>query len=295
MENRRVLDNWKEIAAYLDRTGKTCRNWEKENGLPVHRLDGSSRAHVFAYADEIDRWKEEMLREEKSAAEMARCQRRGSSADLKIREIVKFGLKRLFAPAAIGLLIIGAALAVYFINRGPHYDPKRITIANFEDQTGDKSHEVLGRIVADWITQGVSRAGIADVVDVPPGKSAPGTPEENERLRAAAREAGAGTLVSGAYFLQGKTLSFHARVSDMSNGKLIKALDAISGAAEEPIQTIDLMKQKVLGALAEMSDFRAWPVLDIPASRRLMRPTRNSQTARTPSPAKIGREPLNSS
>jgi tetratricopeptide (TPR) repeat protein len=145
-------------------------------------------------------------------------------------------------------------LIIFLKSRGPHYDPKRIIIANFEDQTVDKSHEVLGRIVADWITQGVSRAGIADVVDVPPGKSAPGTPEENERLRAAAREAGAGTLVSGAYFLQGKTLSFHARVSDMSNGKLIKALDPVSASVEEPIKAIEVLRQKVMGALAEISD-----------------------------------------
>ena len=246
MTDRRVLDNWKEIAAYLDRTGKTCRNWEKEYGLPVHRLDGSPRAHVFAYADEVDSWKQKMLHEESAAA----------------REItVKFSRTKLIVGAA-GVLVIAGALAVYFKSLGPHYDPKRIIIANFEDQTGDKSHEVLGRIVADWITQGVSRAGIADVVDVPPGKSAPGTPEENERLRAAAREAEAGTLVSGAYFLQGKSLSFHARVSDMSNGKLIKALDPVSASVEEPMKAIEFMRQKILGALAEMSDFRERPVLD---------------------------------
>ncbi len=62
MTGRRVLDNWKEIASYLGRTGKTCRNWEKEYGLPVHRLDKSARAHVFAYADELDRWKGEKLK-----------------------------------------------------------------------------------------------------------------------------------------------------------------------------------------------------------------------------------------
>ncbi len=248
MSDRRVLDNWKEIASYLGRTGKTCRNWEKEYGLPIHRLDGSSRAHVFAYADEVDRWKEEMLREESAAS----------------REItVKVSLKRLFVMAAAGLLVFAAALAVYFINRGPHYDPKTIIVALFENQTGDKSQEVLGRIVADWITQGVSRAGIAEVVDVPPGKSAPGTPQEAERIRAAAREAGAGTLVSGAYFLQGRILSLHARVSDMSDGKVIKALDPVSASVEEPIKAIEFLRQKVLGALAEMSDFRAWPVLDI--------------------------------
>jgi tetratricopeptide (TPR) repeat protein/TolB-like protein len=248
MEVRRVLDNWKEIAAYLGRTGKTCRNWEKEYGLPVHRLDGSPRAHVFAYADEIDRWKEKLLREEPAAS----------------REItVKFSLKKLFVAAAFGLLILAAALAVFFKSRGPHYDPKRIIVAVFENQTGDKTQDVLGRIASDWITQGLSRAGIAEVVEAAPGEAAPGTPKETERIRALAREAGAGTLVSGAYFLQGKTLSFHARVSDMSNGKLIKALDPIGGPVEEPMKSIEFLRQKVIGALAEISDFRLMPVMNI--------------------------------
>jgi tetratricopeptide (TPR) repeat protein len=247
MTERSVLDSWKEIAAYLGRTGKTCRNWEKEYGLPVHRLDGSPRAHVFAYADEIDRWKEHLLREESAAS----------------REItVKFTLKKLFIPAAIGLSFLVAGLGAFLLTSGPHYDPKRIIVATFENQTGDKSQDVLGRIAADWITQGVSKAGIAEVVDVPPGETAPGTPQEAERLYALAREAGAGTLVSGAYFLEGKALCFHARVSDMSNGKLIKSLDPGRAPLEEPMKAIEVLRQKVMGALAEKSDLRVWPLLD---------------------------------
>ncbi len=163
--------------------------------------------------------------------------------------------------AAIGLLALAGALAVFFKSRGPHYDPKRIIVATFENQTGDKSQEPVGRIASDWITQGLSRAGIAEVVDAPPGKTAPGTPLEVERIRALAREAGAGTLVSGAYFLQGRTLSLHARVSDMSNGKVIKALDPVSGPVEDPMKAIEFLRQKVVGALAGISDLRLWPPL----------------------------------
>jgi predicted esterase len=61
MEGRRVLEGWKAISAHLGRTEKTCRKWEHELGLPVHRLDESVKAHVFAYGDELDRWKEEKL------------------------------------------------------------------------------------------------------------------------------------------------------------------------------------------------------------------------------------------
>jgi tetratricopeptide (TPR) repeat protein len=61
--HRIVLDSWKAIAAHLRRDVRTCRRWEKELGLPVHRLDDSPKARVFAYADEIDRWMQEKTRE----------------------------------------------------------------------------------------------------------------------------------------------------------------------------------------------------------------------------------------
>jgi hypothetical protein len=51
-----ILTSWKEIAAYLDRDVRTCVRWEKRYSLPVHRLERDSKAKVFAYKDEIDRW-----------------------------------------------------------------------------------------------------------------------------------------------------------------------------------------------------------------------------------------------
>lgn len=58
-----MLESWKQIAAYLHRNIRTCQMWEKDLGLPVHRLDSSARARVFAYADEIDRWRHDRLDE----------------------------------------------------------------------------------------------------------------------------------------------------------------------------------------------------------------------------------------
>lgn len=56
MEERKVRDYWKEISAYLRRSEKTCQRWEEELGLPIHRLDGTPKARVFAYSDELDGW-----------------------------------------------------------------------------------------------------------------------------------------------------------------------------------------------------------------------------------------------
>lgn len=56
-----ILDSWKEISIYLERSEKTCRKWEKELGLPIHRLEDSPKARVFAYKEELDAWMEEKL------------------------------------------------------------------------------------------------------------------------------------------------------------------------------------------------------------------------------------------
>lgn len=51
------LDSWKEIAVYIGRDIRTAMRWEKERGLPVHRVPGSgARQPVFAYRTELDEW-----------------------------------------------------------------------------------------------------------------------------------------------------------------------------------------------------------------------------------------------
>jgi len=49
------LDSWKEIAAFFGRDERTVSRWEKDQGLPVHRLPGT-KGRVYAYADELTAW-----------------------------------------------------------------------------------------------------------------------------------------------------------------------------------------------------------------------------------------------
>ena len=54
--NRQRLDSWKEIAVFFGRDERTVNRWEKELGLPVHRLPGT-KGRVYAYADELLAWR----------------------------------------------------------------------------------------------------------------------------------------------------------------------------------------------------------------------------------------------
>ena len=53
---RRRLDSWKEIAAYLGRGIRTVQRWERDEGLPVHRLAHAERGSVFADPTELSAW-----------------------------------------------------------------------------------------------------------------------------------------------------------------------------------------------------------------------------------------------
>ena len=53
---QKILESWKQIAGYLERSERTVRRWEACEGLPVHRRGHEKQDTVFAYRHEIDVW-----------------------------------------------------------------------------------------------------------------------------------------------------------------------------------------------------------------------------------------------
>ena len=53
--DRKRLDSWKEIALFFGRDERTVNRWEKDLGLPIHRLPGT-KGRVYAFADELSAW-----------------------------------------------------------------------------------------------------------------------------------------------------------------------------------------------------------------------------------------------
>ncbi len=50
------LDGWKSISRFLGRNVRTAQLWERDRGLPVHRIPGGAGQTVFAYASELQSW-----------------------------------------------------------------------------------------------------------------------------------------------------------------------------------------------------------------------------------------------
>jgi hypothetical protein len=59
-----ALESWKQIAAYLNRSERTVRRWEAEEGLPVRRREHQRQDTVFAYSCEIDEWNRRRIRKQ---------------------------------------------------------------------------------------------------------------------------------------------------------------------------------------------------------------------------------------
>ena len=138
MEERRVLESWKAIAAYLGRTEKTCRKWEHELRLPIHRLDNSAKAHVFAYADELNRWKEEKLHAAKARESGRFFELSGLSQQAKFL---------LIAASALLFIVIIGFLVTQIAQRGPSsggaQTVKGVAILPFADLSPGKEYEYL--------------------------------------------------------------------------------------------------------------------------------------------------------
>ncbi len=170
---------------------------------------------------------------------------------------VTFRLRRLLIPAVVVLTAVAAIIFFLLRSRGLDVDPDRVVVAVFENMTGDESLDSIGSIAADWITQGISQTGMVEVVQGIAavisshviGTESSG-PQGAAPLRALAEETGAGTVISGSYYLVGETLQFQATVTDAVHGKLIQAIQPVSGPRESPMEVIGALQQQIMGALA---------------------------------------------
>jgi hypothetical protein len=105
-----LLSSWKEISGHLGCDVRTCIRWEKNLGMPVHRLEGTAKSRVFAYKNELEDWLK------------TRLDNNNVPADLKRR---KFSTIRPF-PFLIVLVALAAVFALFiYLPRHSEPPPKK--------------------------------------------------------------------------------------------------------------------------------------------------------------------------
>jgi serine/threonine protein kinase/tetratricopeptide (TPR) repeat protein len=178
---------------------------------------------------------------------------------LSSREItVKLNLKKIFLPAMIVVAVAAAIVAFLLLRKsGPSLNPKLILVSIFENQTGDKTLDPFGQVAAYEIAQGLSQTGIMEVVPTMSVlqssgviSAETGVPKSRDGLRALAEETGAGTVVSGAYYLIDHELQFHATITDVVHRKLVRSIEPLKGRLDDKMGLIAELRQRIMGALA---------------------------------------------
>jgi len=108
MDQGKVLQSWKEIATHLDRNARTCQLWERDLGLPVHRLPGAQKSRVFAYAGELDRWLEQRLHMDAGAGNGHAARR----AQARLPTLPPWNIALISGLAVVAVAAVGASTAL---------------------------------------------------------------------------------------------------------------------------------------------------------------------------------------
>ncbi len=105
----RRLDTWKEIATYFERDIRTVRRWEKDRGLPIHRIPGNGGGTVYAYEEELVVW----LRRDPKLPAID-----DQPAEIKTERRVRAANLISLWPIAAVMLIVGLALTLLLRDGG---------------------------------------------------------------------------------------------------------------------------------------------------------------------------------
>ncbi|UCF20945.1 MAG: hypothetical protein JSU87_05985 [Gemmatimonadota bacterium] len=173
----------------------------------------------------------------------------------------RFG--RTVVVLTLGVAAIAAAASILLARRGPALSEDRVVVAIFENRTGDASLDPLGLMAADWVTDGLARTGLLDVVPSPDAlissqalPTGGGAGAEDNRVHALAEATGAGTVVWGAVYREGDSIRLQAQIIDVARHRLLAALEPVTGSVEAPSGAIEVLRQRVMGALGSLFDPR---------------------------------------
>jgi TolB-like protein len=256
------LGSWKEIAAFFDCDERTLRRWEKQRGLPVHRVPGGSGGKVFAYTDELSAWlamprNGSASLSKSNAATEARPQ--GGAAQLAV--IDGSSPLELSSPAESSIqhhdraeqhrwrtaglvlagivLAVGLGLAVFY--RIPN--PDSVAVLPFNNGGGDAN--------ADYLSDGITESLIDNLTHVPQLKvrsrsSVFRYKGQDIDVRKVGNDLGVSVLVTGRVVTQGNDIDVSAELTDVRENVEIWG-QRYSGKTADILS----LQQRIAGDIAE--------------------------------------------
>jgi tetratricopeptide (TPR) repeat protein len=164
---------------------------------------------------------------------------------------------RIRAGVPLAILILAAILGVMLVPRGDRrdqaatVDPARVLVGSYENRTGADSLKAVGDIAVDWLIRELQGTDLVQVIDqralVTSGRSS-----GDREARLLGQQAGAGTLVSLAYYLVGDSLRFQGRITDTKTGAREYTSDLISAPLGQPLDQLDQLGENLVGAVVAL-------------------------------------------
>jgi tRNA A-37 threonylcarbamoyl transferase component Bud32/tetratricopeptide (TPR) repeat protein/TolB-like protein len=142
-----------------------------------------------------------------------------------------------------------------------------VAVAAFSNETGDTALGTWGRLAGDWITQGLQQTGLVEVVPWPYALQAStswatrtAAGDSLSRVAVLREETGAGTIVTGSYYLIGDRLRVQVEITDAASGTLLTAPPPVEAPRDSVEVALAALRERTMGALAvrtsaHVSDF----------------------------------------
>lgn len=243
MPEKQILDSWKEIAAYLNRTVRTCQRWESELELPIYRLDGSPKANVFAYKEELDRWLEGTLHTKWP-----------QKKKFHFLQATKF--KWIFGFIS-SLLLLGLIALVYKFVFSPEtalasFEKPSIAVLYFENSSGDRSLDNWKMGIAELLITDLSQSKFLTVLSSDRTYSMlkklnllDAQKYTSEDLRTFATESKVQYLLTGALLAAGGKLVVTSHLLDPKSNSSIWSNKVECQSEEEIFERVDFLTQGI--------------------------------------------------
>ena len=207
------LESWKEIAAYLGREVRTVQGWEKNEGLPVHRLQHSRLGSVYAFRSELDAWREAR----KSAGQMEAAAEESSQTAAAQGPIEPRRLPRAiwFAAAGATILLIAAGVFWAVRHRASSDTPASIVVLPFLDLSPQKDQEYFSDGLTEEIIDALSRVPNLRVVARTSAFAFKGRAVD---IRQIGQQLNVNTVLEGSVRKAGDELRITAQLNRVSDG-----------------------------------------------------------------------------
>jgi tetratricopeptide (TPR) repeat protein len=180
---------------------------------------------------------------------------------LRFKRITRWSARVGLGVAAVAAASVIGVLAVRGVGAsGASLDPDLVAVAALENETADPSLDPLGRLAAEWITQGVQQRGVAAVVSTEAALAAAQASAgltAADRVGAFAEATAAGVVLHGSYYVLGDSLQFQIQITDAAEGQLLSAMAPVTGPRTTASQGLGELRERTLAALAATLDFRA--------------------------------------